>query len=607
MADAILTSTTTRAAAQGARHTALASRAYDALRAAGAPIPAEQLTRDVFGLVTAGPAGRWASLLDTVLADDARFARTPDGWTLGRERPSGGGEAVVAVAIATTGADPRRHRIVRLAAARHAAGGVVARLDTPLNPRRRLAGYLQSAARLSQDDAEVAPSFGEVVEQLRELLGGEPIHSYGAGWVRAFLEAELARIEAPGLANPYVELADAAPLRVARGKPTLATLADALGISHPRPGYPPADADVAARVALALRAADATVADAGAQPPPCSTEEPGAPALLDRRWLADVPSRPGVYVIEDAAGAVLYVGKAVDLRRRLTAYVGRAFGLHRRLDGLAVRAARVRTKPTATDVEARLLEAHLVRRHRPPFNVQRRVRRSATILRVAPRDPGPCFRAVRDVAPDGATYFGPYRSARVARAHLELVRAIYPAAVARGTPSREGRRRTAALTDSERQAAALVDEERRTAALACIRVLSGQKDAALGLLRARMRREGLAGDAPAVEQTRRLIRATLDLEPCPSPLLGIAPTEPLLVIERLAEGGYRAHLVRDGYLAASTTTWAVHDPTSLRALADHLGSVAVLPDDPEDAHIALRWLMEPAAGRTIVPLRRLAT
>lgn len=579
---------------------------------AGAQLPSEQLARAVFGLVAAGPAARWASLLDAVLVGDDRFVRTPVGWALSTIQPPTDHEAVVAVAIATTGADPRRHRVVRLSAVRYGGGAIIARFDTPLNPRRRLAGYLQSAARLNQDDAEAAPGFGEVVEPLRELVAGDPIHAYGAGWIRAFLDAELARVEVPGLANPYVELADAHPLPAARGKPTLAALADGLGISHPRPGYPPADADVAARVALALRAsghataAHATAAGDGPRPPAAITPTaPAAPALLDRRWLADVPSCPGVYVIEDAAGAPLYVGKAVDLRRRLTAYVGRAFGLHRRLEGLAVRAARVRTEPTETDIEARLLEARLVRRHRPPFNVQRRARRSASILRVAPHDPAACVRAVRDVEPDGALYFGPYRSARTARAHLELIREIYPATVMRGRSAGSGRRSTARMTTEERRAAVLLQTERRSAALAATKLLSGQKDATLRVLQARMRRAALARDAQAVEQTRRLIRAVLDLEPRPSPLLGLSPTEALLVTEPLPHGGYRAHLVRDGVLVASTTTWAVHDRASLRGLTEHLDSVAVGPDDVEDAHITLRWLTEPVGSRAIVPLRRL--
>lgn len=588
VADSTVPSTNPWQAPPQPRHTHLASRAYDAVRAAGAPVPAELLTRDVFGLVVAGPAARWASLLDDVLTADGRFRRTPDGWSLATapsRADARDDRTVVAISISTTGADPRRHRVVRLSAVRRGlGGGVVARLDTPLNPRRRLAGYLQSAARVNQDDADQAPAFGDVVDQLREFVADDPIHAYGAGWARGFLDAELARLDLPGLPNPYVELADAVQFTAARGKPTLAALANGLGINHPRPGFPPADADVAARVALAARASDAATGGGATVLSSLAASMPAAPPLLDRRWLDDVPACPGAYVIEDAAGMVLYVGKAVDLRRRLTAYVGRAFGLHRQLEGLAVRAARVRTEPTETDVEARLLEARLLRRHRPPFNVQRRVRRSAAIIRVAPHDRASCVRAVRDVEADGALYFGPYRSARAARADLELVRAIYPAAVGRGAANREAR---------------------RAAVHAVAQVLSGQKDATLRVLRARMRQEGLAGDALGVEQTRRLIRAVLDLEPCPSPLLGISPSEPLLVTEPLPSGGHRAHLVRDGFVVASTTVATLYGQASLLAVAGRLRSLAGPPDDPEDAHIVLRWLAEPRDGRVVVPLRRL--
>jgi DNA polymerase III subunit epsilon len=298
-----------------------------------------------------------------------------------------------------------------------------------------------------------------------------------------------------------------------------------------------------------------------------------------------VPSCPGVYVVEDADGAPLYVGKAVDLRRRLAAYVGRAFALHRQLDGLAVRAAGVRTEPCASDLEARLLEARLVRRLRPPFNVQRRARPSAGLLRVAPNDRAPSVRAVRAAAPDGALYFGPYRSARAARAHLELARAAFPDAFGRARPDLPAR---------------------RAAVQAVGRLLSGQAGEALAALRERMARRGAAGDHLGVDRLRRAIRDVLALEPCPSPLLGISPAEGLLVLDPLRDGaGVRAHLLRDGHLVASGTVRADVRGADLAALAADLARDAEPPDDPDDAAIVLRWLSEPTEGRTIVPLRRL--
>jgi len=607
----------------------LAERAVRTLKERGACSNAE-LAQAVFGPPAAMPIERWLPLLDALLAGDPRAEHTEVGWSLvaadlGRTNEELDDAGVLGLALSATGADPRRHRIVRIAAVRRDPGGIVARFDAVVNASRRLPRYLEGAARVGQDDADGAPTFREIWTDLRSVIGHGPVHAFGAGWVRAFLEAELTRAELPALDAEFVELGDQCP--AATGKPTLPAMAKSLGINHPRPGFAPADADVAARVALAARQrASGLVAERSADPAhlvsggtATAPAAPHRPALLDRRWLIDVPRGPGVYLIEDVAGAILYVGKAVNLYRRLTAYLGRAFGLHRQLDGLAARAANVRVEPTPTDVEARLLEARLLRRHAPPFNVQRRVRRSATVIRVSPNDPKPSARTVSEPAADGATYFGPFRSATVARAHLDLAREVYPAAVGRGVGTLA---------------------ERREAAHGIMRLLSGQREPSLTVLRARLRGMAASGNHLALERTRRLVREIIAFEPCPSPLLGTSLDEPLLVLDPLPSAasiagtygtvmgdGVRVHLVREGRIVASVTVDGQPAPHELCAIAEQLADNAAWAhrdpriDDADDlhdangaepaavdddhAHIVMRWLLEHAPRRTIVPLRSL--
>jgi DNA polymerase III epsilon subunit-like protein len=547
----------------------LRARAADLLGAAGGTMEAAALAAELFGA-----AGRTMSgpLLDAVLADDPRFRREPTAWSLAvTSAPSHAAEnTVLALALATTGADPKRHRIVRLAAVRASAAGIVGRLDLVLSPGRRLARYLVDGARLSEDEVREASAFAEVVSDLREFFGDDDLYVYGAAWTRSFLDLECIRADELGLANRIVEIDVLGAGVVAEGrKPGLASLAAALGLVHARPGVPPADAEIAARVVLALREREPT---AITEAPPTAPARP----LLDRSWLASVPSCPGVYLMHDDVGRVLYVGKAVDLRRRLGVYLGRAPGLHRRLEALPARAASVGVRPTASDFEATLLEARLLAEHAPSFNVSRRTHRPAAYIRLAPSDDPPRVRLVREPAADGASYVGPLKSARAAQQAVAVARAAFPDAFLRR------------LVNAERQ---------RASVLEVARLLGGQKDGALAALRATMAACAAAGDRAGIDRARAALAAVRALTVEASALIGLGERTAVLILERVGEWEGRAHLVRDGRHAGSAdvdlSTWQP-DPASRRAL-----EVDITPVDnrelPDEQTIIARWLAQSRA------------
>ncbi len=577
-----------RAAKDGVRAapSSLAERALELLRASERPLPAAELAMGVFGVRASGP---WPTILDGILAGDVRFERTDDAWGLAKRdfpRPPTG--ELVALALATTGTDVRRHRVVRVCGVRFDGSTIVCRFDAVVNPRRRLPRYLSAATRLSQEEADEAPTFGEVAAAFREFLGDAPIVAYGARWMVDLLGAELARADLPSLQNRAVELDDLVRRHlIEKGKPSLPALAEQLGIGHPRPNYPPSDAEVVARATAALL----QMSDEPGSADPPSSRCPGATdtaaprALLDRRWLAEVPERPGVYLIEDTDGAVLYVGKAVNLRRRLASYLGRSFGLNRQLEGLAARATRVSTVNTPSDLEARLLEARLVRRHRPAFNVARRARPRSLVIRCAPNDAVPRLHLARAIAADGAVYVGPFRSERAARAALTLVRTVYPHAC-----FRKVRDRTV----------------QRDGVQAGIRLLAGQRGEAVDVLRRAMAASSACRNYAESERCRRLIEAVLDFELRAFPLIGTSLAESIVALEPADESGSRrVHLIERGHLVASTTVDAADDIGS--SVLDELLSRRVAPDDEEDSHLVLQWLGEIDARYTVVPASTAAT
>lgn len=130
--------------------------------------------------------------------------------------------------------------------------------------------------------------------------------------------------------------------------------------------------------------------------------------------LQTAPERPGVYLMHDRTGAVVYIGKAASLRSRLRQY---ASGQDERFFVHQLRAVlgAIEVIVTATEKEALLLENELIKRHQPRFNVKLKDDKRFLHLRLDTRTPYPRLQVVRKPASDGAQYFGPYPSASTAR------------------------------------------------------------------------------------------------------------------------------------------------------------------------------------------------
>lgn len=146
-------------------------------------------------------------------------------------------------------------------------------------------------------------------------------------------------------------------------------------------------------------------------------------ALSDWRTF---PRAPGVYLMSDARGKVLYVGKAKELRARLQNYTVAGGDGRPQIPHLIRRVAGVRCIVTATEKEALLLENTLIKEHRPPFNVFLRDDKEYLLLRIDRKEEFPRPELVRRVSRDGAAYFGPYSSARGIRETLRLLFRLFP-------------------------------------------------------------------------------------------------------------------------------------------------------------------------------------
>ncbi|HEX4013945.1 MAG TPA: excinuclease ABC subunit UvrC [Candidatus Cybelea sp.] len=141
--------------------------------------------------------------------------------------------------------------------------------------------------------------------------------------------------------------------------------------------------------------------------------------------LAQISDGPGVYLMVGPDDEILYIGKAVSLRNRVRSYFQEGAAHHVRISAMAARVVDVRTIVVTNEIEALILEANLIKRYQPPFNVRLRDDKRYPYLKVT-NEPFPRVVFTRMIRNDGARYFGPYTNAHGLRELIDLVRLVFP-------------------------------------------------------------------------------------------------------------------------------------------------------------------------------------
>jgi len=146
-------------------------------------------------------------------------------------------------------------------------------------------------------------------------------------------------------------------------------------------------------------------------------------SLLSEK-IRNLPAVPGVYLFKDPRGRVLYVGKALSLAQRVRSYLGG--DLEDRIAEMVARSADLDTVLTASEAEALLLEASLIRQHRPHYNVLLKDDKSFPYVRISVQEEFPRLSVTRQVRADGARYLGPYTDVKRLRRTLREIRRVFP-------------------------------------------------------------------------------------------------------------------------------------------------------------------------------------
>ena len=140
---------------------------------------------------------------------------------------------------------------------------------------------------------------------------------------------------------------------------------------------------------------------------------------------SSIPLSPGVYLYRDGKGQVIYVGKARILRRRVLSYF-RPEGLPAKTKAMLAHAQSIEFLTTTTEKEALLLEASLIKKYRPHYNIVLRDDKQYVLFRVNIKHPFPRLEVVRKARRDGARYFGPFTSSLAARETWKLLHRAFP-------------------------------------------------------------------------------------------------------------------------------------------------------------------------------------
>jgi len=156
--------------------------------------------------------------------------------------------------------------------------------------------------------------------------------------------------------------------------------------------------------------------------------------------LKQLPTSPGVYLLRDAAGNILYVGKAANLHHRVRSYFGAGQKLSLKLQRMVARVSELDFFITSSEQEALILECNLIKRHRPRYNVRLKDDKTFPYLKIDLNDDWPRVHITRRLEEDGGRYFGPFASAKSVRQTLKVIKGIFPfrscSRVITGTDSR---------------------------------------------------------------------------------------------------------------------------------------------------------------------------
>lgn len=279
------------------------------------------------------------------------------------------------VDIETNGLDHVRGRVIEVAALRVENGKVVKKFTSLINPETELPYFITRLTGITTNDLKSAPVFYQIADELQAVIEGAVFVAHNVRFDYSFLKQEFKRLERPFLPKQLCTVKLSRALYPHERSHKLQSLIDRHGftynarhrayddaailwqfVQHVQKHFPPEQ--VAAAVAQQIKS-------------------PAVPRALRPELVRDLPETPGVYIFEDARGRPLYVGKSVNIKKRVMSHFGRDHAESREFK-IAQTIKHIRTEQTPGELTALLLESKLVKQLQPVYN--RQLRRISKLL-----------------------------------------------------------------------------------------------------------------------------------------------------------------------------------------------------------------------------------
>ncbi|WKZ52824.1 MAG: excinuclease ABC subunit UvrC [Anaerolineales bacterium] len=142
--------------------------------------------------------------------------------------------------------------------------------------------------------------------------------------------------------------------------------------------------------------------------------------------LATLPAKPGCYLMKNAEGTIIYVGKAINLKNRVRSYFHADSSHDSKTRRLVRQIADIEWIVVGSELEALILEMNLIKRHRPKYNIKLKDDKRYPYIKIHWSDPFPKVTVTRHMTEDGSRYFGPYTSAWAVYQTLDVLRRVFP-------------------------------------------------------------------------------------------------------------------------------------------------------------------------------------
>jgi DNA polymerase-3 subunit epsilon len=327
------------------------------------------------------------------------------------------------VDVETTGASAVYDRVIEVAVVRLEGGEIVDRFETLVDPRAPIPPFITRLTGIEKRMLRGRPTFADVARRVDDALGSGPLVGHNVAFDEAFLRHAFTRV------GVKLDLPPVCTLRLARRllprlrSYRLDALLAHLGIKSG--GRHRAGPDAVATAQLLLRllelASEQGLDELDQLVRLQSRRVTRHARGVDEGVLAALPSGPGVYLLKDRDGHVLYIGKSVRVRHRVREHLrgdGDQPRLRRRLHAIVD----VEAVETGSELEALFLESRLIKRYLPEANVLQRNAVDYPFIRIDVDDPYPTLVVTREPPRDGALHFGPFRRRTTADGAADFLR-----------------------------------------------------------------------------------------------------------------------------------------------------------------------------------------